>query len=212
MLIIRKPFFALSVVNVLNGEVGENGFEEAQAAGRRPFSCVGVKVLAVDDEEMNLVVAKGVLGSYGIEVETCLSGKEAVERCKSNSYDIIFLDHMMPGFDGVETLRRIREINNGIYEELPIVALTANTISGAREMFRSEGFAEFIPKPIERAVLERVLRRILPKRCIHYSEEPVSEDSLPNEAESAVENVSVERTKPETRHDQPKEQIGRAHV
>ena len=205
MLIIRKPFFALSVVNVLNGEVGENGFEEAQAAGRRPFSCVGVKVLAVDDEEMNLVVAKGVLGSYGIEVETCLGGKEAVERCKSNSYDIIFLDHMMPGFDGVETLRRIREINNGIYEELPIVALTANTISGAREMFRSEGFAEFIPKPIERAVLERVLRRILPKRCIHYSEEPVSEDSLPNEAESAVENVSVERTKPETRHDQPKE-------
>ena len=70
--------------------------------------------MAVDDEEMNLVVAKGVLGSYGIQVDTCLSGREAVERCGRISYDIVFLDHMMPGFDGVETLRRIREMNNGI--------------------------------------------------------------------------------------------------
>lgn len=186
MLVIRKPFFALSVVNLLNGEVSANGFEEAQAAGRRPFSCAGVKVLAVDDEEMNLVVAKGVLGSYGIEVDTCLSGKEAVERCKTTSYDIVFLDHMMPGFDGVETLRRIREINGGIYRELPVVALTANTISGAREMFRNEGFTEFIPKPIERAVLERVLRRILPKHCIQYSVETAAEDDGMKEAETAA--------------------------
>ena len=168
LLVIHKPFFALSVVNLLNGEVKENGFEEAQAAGRRPFSCAGVKVLVVDDEEMNLVVAKGVLGSYGIQVDTCLSGREAVERCNSVSYDMIFLDHMMPGFDGVQTLRLIREMNNGMYQDLPVIALTANTISGAREMFRNEGFTEFVPKPIERAVLERVLRRVLPKNCIQY--------------------------------------------
>lgn len=179
MLMIRKPFFALSIVNLLNGEVKENGFEEAQNAGRRPFSCVGVRALAVDDEEMNLVVAKGVLGSYGIQVDTCLSGREAVEMCRSASYDIIFLDHMMPGYDGVETLRRIREINYGMYQDLPVIALTANTISGAREMFRNEGFTEFIPKPIERAVLERVLRRVLPKSFIQYGAEPVAEDSLP---------------------------------
>lgn len=186
MLVIRKPFFALSVVNLLNGEVSANGFEEAQVAGRRPFSCVGVRVLSVDDEEMNLVVAKGVLGSYGIEVDTCLSGKEAVERLKNTSYDAVFLDHMMPGFDGVETLRRIREINGGIYKELPVVALTANTISGAREMFRNEGFTEFIPKPIERAVLERVLRRILPEHCIQYHADPVTEDRQPAETEEKV--------------------------
>ncbi len=135
---------------------------------RRPFSCTGVRVLVVDDEEMNLVVAKGVLGSYGIQVDTCLSGREAVERCKSMSYNIIFLDHMMPGFDGVETLRHIREMDNGLFQDLPAIALTANTISGAREMFRNEGFTEFIPKPIERAILERVLRKVLPKRCIQY--------------------------------------------
>ena len=146
LLVIHKPFFALSVVNLLNGEVNKNGFDEAQAAGRRPFSCVGVRALAVDDEEMNLVVAKGVLGSYGIQVDTCLSGREAIARCSSiSSYDIIFLDHMMPGFDGVETLKKIRELNNGMYQDLPVIALTANTISGAREMFRNEGFTEFIP-------------------------------------------------------------------
>lgn len=172
LFVIHKPFSALSVVNLLNGETTANDFEEAQAAGRKPFSCEGVRVLAVDDEEMNLVVAKGVLGSYGIQVDTCLSGREAIERCASTAYDIVFLDHMMPGFDGVETLKQIREMKNGIYKELPVIALTANTISGAREMFRNEGFTEFIPKPIERAVLERVLRKVLSMDQIQYDEAP----------------------------------------
>ena len=149
---IHKPFSALSVANLLNGETGERGFAEDQAAGRKPFTCVGVRALAVDDEEMNLVVAKGVLGSYGIQVDTCLSGREAVAQCGSTPYDIIFLDHMMPGFDGVETLKKIRELHNGMYQDIPVIALTANTVSGAREMFRSEGFTEFVPKPIERTV------------------------------------------------------------
>lgn len=183
LLIIRKPFSALSVANLLNGELGERGFAEAQAAGRKPFTCVGVRALAVDDEEMNLVVAKGVLGSYGIEVDTCLSGKEAIARCASVAYDIVFLDHMMPGFDGVETLKKIREIQNGVYQDLPVIALTANTVSGAREMFRSEGFTEFVPKPIERTILERVLRKVLPKSCIRYSPRPVAKPA--KEAESA---------------------------
>ena len=177
LLIIHKPFSALSVANLLNGETGERGFAEDQAAGRKPFACVGIRALAVDDEEMNLVVAKGVLGSYGIEIDTCLSGKEAIAQCGSVSYDIIFLDHMMPGFDGVETLKKIRELRNGMYQDLPIIALTANTVSGAREMFRSEGFTEFVPKPIERTVLERVLRKVLPKSCIRYSARPTDQNT-----------------------------------
>ena len=174
LLIIHKPFSALSVANLLNGEIGERGFAEAQAAGRKPFTCVNVRALAVDDEEMNLVVAKGVLGSYGIEVDTCLSGREAIAQCQETAYDIIFLDHMMPGFDGVATLKKIRELQNGAYQDLPVVALTANTVSGAREMFRSEGFTEFVPKPIERTVLERVLRKVLPKSCIRYTVRPAN--------------------------------------
>lgn len=175
LLIIHKPFSALSVANLLNGELRERRFAEAQAAGRKPFTCAGVRALAVDDEEMNLVVAKGVLGNYGIEVDTCLSGREAVARCGNTTYDIIFLDHMMPGFDGVETLKKIRELRNGAYQDLPVIALTANTVSGAREMFHSEGFTEFIPKPIERTVLERVLRKVLPKGCIRYTPRPTAE-------------------------------------
>lgn len=170
LLVIHKPFSALSVANLLNGELGERGFAEDQAAGRKPFTCVGVRALAVDDEEMNLVVAKGVLGTYGIEVDTCLSGREAIKQCEAVAYDIVFLDHMMPGFDGVATLKRIRELRNGMYQDLPVIALTANTVSGAREMFRSEGFTEFVPKPIERTVLERVLRKVLPKSCIQYGQ------------------------------------------
>ncbi len=186
LLLIHKPFSALSVANLLNGELGARGFAEAQAAGRKPFTCPGVRALAVDDEEMNLVVAKGVLGSYGIEVDTCLSGREAVAQCDSVSYDIIFLDHMMPGFDGVQTLKKIRELQNGLYQDLPVIALTANTVSGAREMFRGEGFTEFVPKPIERTVLERVLRRVLPKRFIQYSEGPGEENPPMEEQAQAV--------------------------
>jgi signal transduction histidine kinase/CheY-like chemotaxis protein/HPt (histidine-containing phosphotransfer) domain-containing protein len=194
--VIRKPFTALSVVNLLNGDMQENRFKEAQVAGRRPFSCEGVKVLAVDDEEMNLVVAKGVLGGYGIQVDTCLSGREAIDRCSKNTYDAVFLDHMMPGFDGVETLKRIRETNNGMYRDRPVIALTANTISGAREMFRNEGFSEFIPKPIERSVLERVLHKVLPEERIHYSNAPVIRRNLtdrekPAAMEGAEEKQSV---------------------
>lgn len=187
--VLRKPFFALSIVNLLGEEGQGNEFEEAQAAGRRPFRCKGVRVLAVDDEEMNLMVAKGVLGSYGIQVDTCLSGKEAVAKCAKTSYDVVFLDHMMPGFDGVETLRRIREINNGIYHDLPVIALTANTISGAREMFRSEGFNGFIPKPIERSILERVLRRVLPESCIEYDTMPASREAGTDEGKNRQEGA-----------------------
>ena len=177
LLVLRKPFFALSIVNLISGGRQGNGFEEAQAAGRRPFTCKGVKVLAVDDEEMNLLVARGVLGSYGIQVDTCLSGKEAVEKCTRTAYDVVFLDHMMPGFDGVETLRRLREINNGAYKDLPVIALTANTSSRARELCRTEGVTEWSPKPIERSVLERVLRRSLPENYIQYEAAPTVQEA-----------------------------------
>ena len=142
---------------------------------------------------MSLVVAKGVLGSYGIEVDTCLSGREAVAQCSNTPYNIIFLDHMMPGFDGVETLKKIHELPNGMYQDTPVIALTANTVSGAREMFRSEGFTEFVPKPIERTVLERVLHKILPPHCIRYIGGP-SEKEFPEE--EAVPAASLQEKEP----------------
>ncbi len=190
--VIHKPFSALSVVNLLSGAGRGDGFEDAQAVGRMPFTCEGVRALAVDDEEMNLVVAKGVLGSYEMEVDICQSGREAIERCSRIPYEVVFLDHMMPGFDGVETLKQLREINNGMYQDVPVIALTANTVSGAREMFRNEGFTEFIPKPIERSVLERVLRRVLPEECIQYKTENSFKDTPAEEISQDIKADSLE--------------------
>ncbi len=220
ILVIRKPFFSLSIVNILNGQTDENGSEKLPNTARRLFSCEGIRALAVDDEEMNLVVAKGVLGSYGIKVDTCLSGRAAVEQCRHTSYDLVFLDHMMPGFDGVETLRRIREINNGMYQDLPVIALTANTISGAREMFKSEGFTEFIPKPIERSVLERVLRRVLPERSIRHNgstagaETPEGTFLPPSSPETEIPDAahSQEAAVPGQMEDQPYAALSKAGI
>jgi CheY-like chemotaxis protein len=120
-----------------------------------------VKALVVDDDYMNLMVAKGILKSYGIAADTSLSGEKAIERCSFTDYQIIFMDHMMPGMNGVEAMHKIRELRNGHYKSIPIVALTANAVSGAREMFLGEGFDEFISKPIELTSMTRLLRKML---------------------------------------------------
>lgn len=194
LILLYKPFFALPIVNLFNHvthgrDLGESVLED------RLFSCKGVKALIIDDEEMNLVVARGILNSYGILVDTCLSGAEAVERCLVVSYDIIFLDHMMPGMDGVETLKHIRALKDGVYETLPIIALTANAISGAREMFKGEGFTEFVPKPIERPVLERVLRHVLPEQSIQFSIEKEQKSQESNGIMTAQKEVRQEEIK-----------------
>lgn len=167
LLFLSKPFFALPLVGILNGEPHGKKLSGSMKEGRE-FTCINTRALVVDDEEMNLVVAKGILREYGIRADTCTGGAEAVKKCAGTVYDMVFLDHMMPGMDGVETLKRIRALKDGIYRNIPIIALTANAISGAREMFKNEGFSEFVPKPVERMVLERVLRRVLPEQKIMY--------------------------------------------
>lgn len=176
MLVLHKPLSPLPFVNLLNGVHHESDIGGMPLG--QSFTCEGVRALVVDDEEMNLVVARGILSGYGMEVDTCLGGEDAINRCMGSRYDIVFLDHMMPGIDGVETLKRIRRINDGAYKYLPIIALTANAISGAREMFKNEGFSEFVPKPIERPVLERALRRVLPEDCIRYETVEQEKDRL----------------------------------
>lgn len=178
LIYFRKPFNPLPIVNLLNGETHGKDAMGGMITDQ-PFTCEGVHALVVDDEEMNLVVARGILSSYGMKVDTASGGEEAIEKCVNTEYDIVFLDHMMPFFDGVETLKRIRMIKGGVYQNLPIIALTANAVSGAREMFKSEGFTEFVPKPIERLVLERALRKVLPEQSINYIE---CDESAPDKA------------------------------
>jgi len=129
----------------------------------------GASVLIVDDNEFNLRVAEGLLGLFKIKTKSASSGKKAIELVQKNDFDIVFMDHMMPEMDGVEATEIIRGLGPQ-YENLPIIALTANAIHGAREMFLSSGFNGFISKPIEIQELNDVLREYLPPEKIEKKE------------------------------------------
>jgi CheY-like chemotaxis protein len=115
----------------------------------------------VDDEPMNLVVASCLFRDYEMVVDTADSGKDAIRKFRDNDYDIVFMDHMMPEMDGVEAMKRIKEAAGDMGKTAAIVALTANAVSGAREMFIKVGFDGFIAKPINTADFERVMLRVL---------------------------------------------------
>ncbi len=170
MLRIYKPFYALSIAAVLNGENIVQSIDSSQYQNYR-FIAPKASVLVVDDNMMNLKVVEGLLRPYGIRVFTAISGKEALQKLETMEYDFVFMDHMMPEMDGVETLHSIRQKPGNYFKNVPVIALTANAIGGVREMFLAEGFSDFVAKPIELSVLERVLRRFIPENKIIKVEE-----------------------------------------
>lgn len=125
------------------------------------------KVLVVDDNEMNRKVFVNLLKEAKITVDQAESGEKCLEMLdeKNHMYDVIFLDHMMPGMDGIETLSHIRKKGKE-YQQIPIIALTANVVSGAREMYLVEGFDEFLSKPVMPDKLEKVLTEFLPGEMV----------------------------------------------
>lgn len=161
---IRKPFCCLPVINMLNAGPAQ-GMDRYE---KECMVCPGVRALVVDDEPMNLMVAEGILRDYQMQVKTVESGMKALELCDKEKFDLIFLDHMMPEMDGVETLKRLRKMYTEEGETLTVIAFTANAVSSAREMFLREGFDEFVSKPIEELELERVLKKVLPKSSIMF--------------------------------------------
>ena len=129
--------------------------------GRPPRLDGGKSILAliVDDDEVNLGVASGLLRNlYGLDSDQAASGRQALDKIRHTSYDLIFMDHMMPGMDGQETTARIRALG-GKFKDLPIIALTANTVTGAREKLLASGFSDFLPKPLRKAELDLILRK-----------------------------------------------------
>jgi len=159
------------------------------------------KVLIVDDMDMNLYVAKGMLSPYGLQIDTALSGPEAIEKIKRSEYDLVFMDHMMPKMDGMETTQEIRKLG-GVYEKLPIVALTANAVAGMKEMFLSNGFNGFISKPIVMRELDNVIREWLSPEKVNHNAEPETTDAADSSGSDAysifvdaiknIEEINVE--------------------
>ena len=146
------------------------------------FHAPGATILVVDDTEMNLTVIKSLLKKTRIRIDTAMSGKDACRLTDANRYDIIFIDHMMPDMDGIETLKHIRAA--GMNTDVPAIALTANAVSGAREMYLDAGFTDYVSKPVDGVKLERMLYEMLPDDKL---EEPGDDgDTLSDEAETAL--------------------------
>ncbi len=156
-----KPFYQLSFAAILNGTYRDDEYTRSSVTAD-DFVAPSAKVLLVDDNRMNLKVMEGLLRPYQIQCVSCESGMEALDKIESKDYDIIFMDHMMPEMDGLECMQRIRAKNGHYFDDVPIIAVTANAIAGAREMFLESGFQEFLPKPILISSLDRMLRQFLP--------------------------------------------------
>lgn len=152
-----------------------------------PFIAPDAHILVVDDNIVNLKVIEGLLNGYQIQVTCALSGEEALEKIESKEFDFVFLDHMMPNMDGIETLQRIREKTDEYFKNIPIVALSANTTFNAKKMFLSEGFCDFVEKPIDLNVLKRVLMAYLPEAKLL----PVTEDTQKVTAQPTEEEPLV---------------------
>jgi len=127
---------------------------------RKNEAILNGRVLVVDDKDMSLHIAKGMLSLYGLLIDTAKSGHEAIEKIKYNVYDLVLMDHVMPGMDGMKTTRKIRRLK-GEYKKLPIVALTVNTADGMKEMFLAKGFNGFISKPIVLQEMDKMLKEWL---------------------------------------------------
>jgi CheY-like chemotaxis protein len=127
------------------------------------FSAPDARVLVVDDNLTNVKVAIGLMAPYRFRLDTCLSGEEAVRLAGENRYDLIFMDHMMPGMDGMEATAAIRKNEDPFSDPVTVVALTANAVSGMRETFLSGGFDDYLPKPIDLNVLNDMLEKWIPE-------------------------------------------------
>ena len=126
------------------------------------------KVLAVDDNATNIKVIQGILAMYQIKVDTAMSGQECLDKVQKNHYHLILMDQMMPIMDGIETAERIRNLPQKDKKNVPIIALTANAIRGAREMFLEKGFQDYLSKPMNINLLETLLLKYLPDEFIHF--------------------------------------------
>ncbi len=155
------------------------------------FTAPNAEILIVDDNEMNLLVARSLLKKTKIRITECTGGAKALELMQSKRFDVILLDHMMPGMDGIETLQRSRSLENNKCEGVPVIALTANVVSGVREMYLEAGFTDYIGKPIDGELFEEMLGKYIPQEKLIFS----SDEAAPSVDTSVIKEETADAPK-----------------
>lgn len=137
---------------------------------KEQFTAPEARILVVDDTPINLMIIKNLLKQTKVQVDTASSGAECLRLVEKNTYHVIFLDHMMPDMDGVETFNALKALQDNASKDAPVIALTANAVSGSREYYMGEGFSEYLVKPIDPMKLENMLASFLPEELVNWTE------------------------------------------
>ena len=172
------------------GNVGER-MAVPETSGERLIWAPKATVLVTDDNVMNLAVIRGLLKRTGVQLYVASSGQETLTLAREHKFDIVFLDHMMPEMDGIETYREIQRLwkqgeNLRTTKDTPFLVLTANAVAGAKEMYLQEGFYDYISKPVDAQHLEKMLRKYLPEEYIENRDEMSQEILAESEEISSV--------------------------
>ena len=191
--VLAMPVYSVLIANVLNGEYKNFSYTNNNELIAR-FAAPDAKVLVVDDISTNLKVIQGLLHPYRFMVDLRRNGLEAISAIQAERYDLVFMDHKMPEMDGVEATRQIRALGEkeSYYKNVPIIALTANTISGIRDYYLSNGFDDFLSKPINTVALNVILEKWIPaeKQKENNVEEDSSETTVPGRK---IEGLNYEK-------------------
>ncbi|MCR5763615.1 MAG: response regulator [Treponema sp.] len=157
------------------------------------FKAPDAHILIVDDTVLNLKVAKGLLKNTEILIDTAESGQQTLQLAKQKQYDIMFIDHRMPGMDGVETLHALKKMTDSKNLATPCIVLTANVINGAKEMYLSEGFNDYLPKPIDATEFEKIIIKYLPKEKVLLQQNDTKESvSRTKEKFPEIKGLSID--------------------
>ncbi|MBQ3787030.1 MAG: response regulator [Lachnospiraceae bacterium] len=169
---IYQKIVDASPIGDISNRVSKYAAGENAGTYKESFHAPDARILVVDDIKLNLTVITSLLKRTELIIDTTMSGEEALILTGEKEYDLIFLDQRMPGLDGIQTLMRIRSQKNGRNIHTPVICLTADAVSGAKEKYIASGFSDYLIKPIDTYELERMLFRFLPEEKIQVYKEP----------------------------------------
>jgi PAS domain S-box-containing protein len=189
---VQRPLYCIEIANILNGDSFDSENRLTKQDNSDLISAPEAHVLIVDDMRTNLRVTKELMILYDMKVDIAASGEDAIDLINKNQYDIVFMDHMMPEMDGVEATKLIRELDapDDRYKDLPIIALTANALTGSKEFFLENKMNDFLAKPIEMSKLTRILEKWLPFEKQHAPKRVIRDtkkSELPNLGEVDIQ-------------------------